>query len=81
MVAVAKESQSSTVVFALVDVDGGRYPLGAVTDSRNVLPARGPYCSVAGRMHRLLATTSADVSVVFQLAWYSDAVEDASVEL
>jgi hypothetical protein len=69
---IAKDDAlSAAVTFELVDVDGARVPFGSVTETRSVLPARGPYCSVGGRIHQLVATTNSDVSVMFHLAWYS----------
>jgi len=69
---IAKDgSPSVAVTFELVDSNGARFPFGSVTNNRNVLPASGPYCSVGGRIHQLAVTTNSDVSVVFQLAWYS----------
>jgi hypothetical protein len=65
------DSLSTGVTFELVDVDGTRFPFGSVTDNRSVLPPSGPYCSVGGRIHQVIATTNADVSVMFRLAWYS----------
>ena len=78
---IAKDdSVSAAVIFELVDVDGARVPFGSLTDNRNVLPASGPFCSVGGRIHQLVATTNSEVSVMFHLAWYSVVPVETPIE-
>lgn len=78
---IAKDDSPPTpVTFELVDADGARSLLGSVTENLNVLPAKGPYCSVGGHVRQLAATTGSDVSVMFRLAWYSVVPVQTSAE-
>jgi hypothetical protein len=81
IVVIAKDdSLSAGVIFELVDVNGARVLFGSVMDNRSVLPASGPFCSVGGHIHQLVATTGSDVSVMFHLAWYSVVPVETPIE-
>jgi hypothetical protein len=77
---VSQGSTSLPIDFDLVDSEGKKYQFGAVTAARSALPSDGPFCPVVGHFRGLVASTSADVSVSFQLAFYADVPTNGSAQ-
>jgi hypothetical protein len=70
---VLKGSTRASINFELLDMADGRHHFAITAGERTVMPEDGPFCSISGRFRGLRASTTSDVSVPFQFAWYTAA--------
>jgi hypothetical protein len=70
---VLKGSTSTSINFELLDLADGRHQFDVIVGERTVMPEDGPFCSISARFRGLRASTTSDVSVPFQFAWYAAA--------